>query len=228
MYANAAVQSAAKAVLAELAAEIRPESTEASIAAAAQATLEARGYPRTWYHECPALVLLGSRSCLSISGKAYRPADEPVGEFNLITVDLSPCDGALWGDCARSFCVEDGVVTRNPHDGELLAGLRMELRLHEALREVARPATTFDEVCSMAASIMRPNKYENLDFHQNFGHTIVETLDARVWVEPGNRTTLADAGLFTFEPHIHAIGGRWGFKHEDVYYMDASGRLAVL
>jgi hypothetical protein len=41
-------------------------------------------------------------------------------------------------------------------------------------------------------------------------------------------TTLADAGLFTFQPHIHAIGGRWGFKHEDIYYMDANGPLAVL
>jgi hypothetical protein len=123
MHANAAIQSAAKAVLDELATQIGPESTEATVAAAAQAMLSARGYPRTWYHECPALVLLGSRSCLSISGQAYLPADEPVGQFNLVTVDLSPRDGALWGDCGRSFCVEDGVVVQNPRDPELAAGL---------------------------------------------------------------------------------------------------------
>ena len=215
-------------MLAELAADIRADSTEASIAAAARGMLAARGYPGTWYHGCPALVLLGDRSCLSISGRAYRPADEPVGQFNLVTVDLSPCDGALWGDCARSYCVEDGVVVQSPRDAELMAGLRMQLRIHEALREMARPATTIDDVCSMAAAILRDEAYENLDFHQNFGHTIVETRDARAWVEPGNRTTLADVGLFTFEPHVRAIAGRWGFKHEDIYYIDSSGRLAVL
>ena len=129
MHANAAVQAAAKAVLAELAADIRADSTEASIAAAARGMLAARGYPGTWYHGCPALVLLGDRSCLSISGRAYRPADEPVGQFNLVTVDLSPCDGALWGDCARSYCVRGWRRrSESARCRELLAmGLRMQL-----------------------------------------------------------------------------------------------------
>ena len=61
MHANAVVQGAAKAVLAELVADIRADSTEASIAAAARGMLAARGYPGTWYYGCPALVLLGDR-----------------------------------------------------------------------------------------------------------------------------------------------------------------------
>ena len=68
----------------------------------------------TWYYDCPALVLLGSRSCVSISGRHYVPSDERVGEFNLVTVDLSPLLDGVPGDFARSLCVENGEVTDTP------------------------------------------------------------------------------------------------------------------
>jgi hypothetical protein len=137
MRLRAAVQSAAKAVLKDLAPMIRADSTEASIAATAHTLLASRGYPKTWYHQCPALVLLGSRSCLSVSGKHYRPALEPVGDFNLVTVALSPCDGDVWGDCARSFCVENGSVTDEPTSNEFRTGLRTQHQLHQGRRILA-------------------------------------------------------------------------------------------
>jgi hypothetical protein len=31
--------------------------------------------------------------------------------------------------------------------------------------------------------------------------------------------TLGTAEMFTFEPHVRAVGGAWGFKHEDVYWI---------
>jgi len=34
--------------------------------------------------------------------------------------------------------------------------------------------------------------------------------------------------LLTFEPHVRAVGGRWGFKHEEIYRFDASGRVIPL
>src|SRR5690349_20681993 len=86
-----AVQRIARQVLADLAPTICASDTEFAIAQRAVASLRSRGIMETWYHNCPALVLLGSRSCLSISGRDYVPAQEPVGrETNLVTVDLSP------------------------------------------------------------------------------------------------------------------------------------------
>lgn len=104
----------AKEVLSRLGQAIGPHSTEKTIAATVHEMLSDLGYPDTWYHQCPALVLLGSRSCLSISGTDYEPADEPVGQTNLVTVDLSPIKNGHWGDCARSFVVEEGVVVEHP------------------------------------------------------------------------------------------------------------------
>ena len=107
-------QDAAKKVHAALGEFIDSESTERSIAAKSKELLSAQGVTDTWYHEVPAFVLLGSRSCLSISGREYRPSEEKVGQTNLVTVDLSPMLGVAWGDCARSYCVEKGAWTDCP------------------------------------------------------------------------------------------------------------------
>src|SRR5262245_22467521 len=109
-----AIQAQAKAVLAQLAGELGADDTERSIAARAYQGLCERGLSQTWYYDCPAYVLLGSRSCLSISGREYRPAAERVGDLNVVTVDLSPMQDGHWGDCARSFFIEGGRVTRTP------------------------------------------------------------------------------------------------------------------
>ena len=98
--AHRKAQEAAKAVLRELAWSIGPEDTEASIATRATRALFERGIPETWYYQCPALVLLGSRSCTSVSGREYQASSEPLGLTNLVTVDLSPsCMGLLGRLC---------------------------------------------------------------------------------------------------------------------------------
>src|SRR4051794_17120919 len=78
------VQDIARHVLADLAPSIRADDTETSIAQRAVELLRARGITETWYHHCPALVLLGARSTLSLSGRDYEPAHEPVGQTNLV------------------------------------------------------------------------------------------------------------------------------------------------
>lgn len=101
------VQSIAKTVLIEIESYITEDKSEKEIASACKTLLEKHGINKTWYYDCPALVLLGSRSCTSISGREYIPSDEKVGKNNLITIDLSPLDNEIWGDCSRSFVVED-------------------------------------------------------------------------------------------------------------------------
>ena len=55
-----------------------------------------KGVKETWYYNCLAFVLLGSRSKRSESGRIYQSDFELVGSNNLVTVDLSPLMGGLW------------------------------------------------------------------------------------------------------------------------------------
>jgi Xaa-Pro aminopeptidase len=203
--------------VATLARSITAWDTERTIAERAAAYLEAEGVHASWYHDCPALVLLGSRSCTSISGREYIPADEPVGQRNLVTVDLSPLLDGVAGDCARSLCVEDGQVVAHPSSPDFAEGLEVLDALHRHLMTVARPEATFGELFDSVAARLADLGFENLDLRGNFGHVLTAELEERRFIEHGSRVRLASAGPFTFEPHVRRLGGRWGFKREDVY-----------
>jgi hypothetical protein len=68
----------------------------------------------------------------------------------------------------------------------------------------------------------------NLDFHGNLGHSIESNMEDRCFIEDGNTRRLGEIALFTFEPHIRFIEGKWGFKHENIYYFNPSGHLEEL
>jgi Xaa-Pro aminopeptidase len=220
---NASVQVAAKEVLQRLVGHITPESTETSIATEAAAMLAECGYPDTWYYNCPAFVLLGSRSKASLSGRVYEPSTEPVGFRNLVTVDLSPRRGDIWGDCARSFYIEEGVARIEPTTPEFASGYETERRLHQKMRAFVRPHTSFHDLYEFANEQIAEEGFENLDFLGNVGHSICGHRDDRQYIEAGNNRRLSEVACFTFEPHISQRGGRWGFKHENIYYFDDSG-----
>lgn len=225
---NGSVQAAAKAVLRQLVGHMTCESTEASLAQAAAAMLADRGYPDTWYYDCPALVLSGSRSKASLSGRDYEPASEPVGMRNLVTIDLSPRKGTAWGDCARSFYVEDGIARTKPISAEFLAGYELEHALHEKMRGFVRPDTSFHDLFEFSNALIREAGFENLDFAGNVGHSICGHLDDRLYIESANHHRLGEVEYFTFEPHIGRCDGQWGFKHENIYCFDASGTVLEL
>ena len=225
---NKPVQAAAKEVLQRLVEYITPESTESSIASTATAMLAERGYSDTWYYDCPAFVLLGSRSKASLSGRVYEPSSEPVGLKNLVTVDLSPRSGDIWGDCARSFYIEEGVARLAPISSEFRSGYETESRLHQRMRLFVQPDTSFHDLYEFANEQIRLEGFENLDFLGNVGHSICRHRDDRLYIEAGNRRRLGEAGCFTFEPHIGERGGPWGFKHENIYYFDDAGTVIEL
>ncbi|WP_198314621.1 M24 family metallopeptidase [Chitinibacter sp. GC72] len=227
LQAHRAIQGIARQVLAELALQIDAQDTEASIAAKATAIMASHGIRHTWYYECPAFVLLGSRSQVSISGRDYRPSDEKVGEINLITVDVSPALGEVWGDCARSFCVENGRVTAQATLPIFQQGLQAELQLHSELIEIARPDMRGGELFAWANARIQELGFRNLDFLGNVGHSIATRRENRFFIEQGQQKRLGDMLCFTFEPHI-AADERWGFKHEEIYAFDADGRLSPI
>ena len=43
-----------------------------------------------------------------------------------------------------------------------------------------------------------------------------------------NHEPLGSVNFFTFEPHIRKAGGRWGFKHENIYYFDDTNSAVEL
>ena len=207
--------------MAKIAATISAKSTERSIVVEAKKILASLGLTHTWYYNCPVFVLLGSRSCISQSGRDYVPAEEPVGVENLVTIDLSPCEGTLWGDFARSLCVESGHVVEKPLSPAFSEGIAVEHQLHRLMAEFVTPETSFHQLCEFANDAIATAGYENLDFMGNVGHSIETSRNNRRYIEIGNHQPLGAVTCFTFEPHIRRKGERWGFKHEDIYFFDA-------
>jgi len=222
------VQTAAKSVLARLEQLITADDTEKSIALKAHGLLVEQGYPDTWYYTCPALVLLGSRSCVSISGKEYEPREERVGTSNLVTIDLSPVRDRFWGDCARSFAIENGKVTKSPQLLEFKNGMGFLVQMHTQMLKLARPQTTFGQLFDWANMRIRQNGFVNLDYRGNVGHSIATDRDLRQFIESNNSAQLAEVPFFSFEPFIRLKGGKWGFKHEGIYYFNDQGVLEEL
>jgi hypothetical protein len=221
------VQQVAKQVLWDLAAEISPADTERSIAEEACAGLSRQGIDETWYYACPAFVLLGSRSCLSVSGRDYMPSLEPVGETNVVTVDLSPMRSGHWGDCARSYFVEDGRATREPRLPEFTVGRDFLKRLHADMLAFVDDDTTFHQLYEWTNDCIAAACFQNLDFKSNVGHSIAKRREDRQYVSAGNHAKLCES-LFTFEPHVRSAGGRWGFKHENIFFFNAARRIEEL
>src|SRR5688572_5780757 len=140
---NADVQRIAKQLLAELPGVITPNASEAIIARYASGRLAELGVTETWYHNCPALVLAGHRTCLSLSGRDYVPEVKEIGSDNVISIDLSPSKDSLWGDCARTYVIERGQVTENPSGSAYAEGLHAQRRLHDEMIRFVEPRTSF-------------------------------------------------------------------------------------
>lgn len=132
------------------------------------------------------------------------------------------------GDCARTFFLENGIVTNEPQLPEFALGQAAQRSLHASLLTFATANTTFDQLWQFAWDEVQTLQFTTLDFLGNFGHTIETSLDRRSYIEAGNQRRLGDTQLFTFEPHIKPIHGTWGFKHEEIYHFDDAGHLRML
>ena len=183
-----------------------------------------------WYWNIGAFVFAGDETAISISGKAYKTSDRLIAPDDIITIDLSPQVGGIWGDYARTIIVENGSVVLKTSDIRTDAwrnALELEDLLHAELKETVRPTTTFEELYDSMNEYIQIKGYINLDFAGNLGHSIVRRKEDRIYIERGNHTKLGDVRFFTFEPHIGTAGSKYGFKQENIYYFD-SGVLKEL
>lgn len=175
-----------------------------------------------WYWDVGAFVFAGDETTLSVSGKEYITSERIIAENDIITIDLSPQNGDVWGDYARTIIIENGKVVENDNvsNAEWKNGLLMEEYLHEVMCKFVTPQTTFEDLYYYINGIIEEKGYINLDFMGNLGHSIVRQKSDRVYIEKGNHISLGDVSYFTFEPHISVPDSKYGYKRENIYYFD--------
>ena len=175
-----------------------------------------------WYWDVGAFIFSGDETSISISGKEYITSERSIEENDIITIDLSPQNGEIWGDYARTIIIENGKVVENHNisNTEWKNGLIMEEYLHKEMCNFVTSQTTFEELYYHINGIIKEKGYINLDFLGNLGHSIVKRKSDRVYIEKGNQIALGDVSYFTFEPHISVQGSKYGYKRENIYYFD--------
>ena len=199
---------------------IQPGMTLSSVRSLCEEYLLTHGADSFWYWDVGAFIFRNEDTTRSVSGRDYRIADTVIESTDIITIDLSPQYENIWGDYARTIVIENGVAITDPtkiRNDEWRSGLLMEESLHKAMRAFVCRDTTFEQLFFYINNVIRDNGYLNLDFLGNLGHSIVREKGQRIYIEKGNHTKLSEVEAFTFEPHISLLGGKYGYKMENIY-----------
>ena len=224
------IQLAAKQTIEYIKKIIKPGMNLLEIRKFCEEKLLELGADSFWYWDVGAFVFAGDETTVSVSGKQYVTSDRVIGNNDIITIDLSPQVGNIWGDYARTIIVENGMVVEDIgliENPEWKSGLQMEEKLHIELLRFATKETTCEELYYHMNKYIVENGFLNLDFMGNLGHSIVKTKGDRVYIEKGNVTKLGDVKYFTFEPHIAFPDSKYGYKKENIYYFDENGLMEL-
>ena len=215
------VQEIAKETMSYIKSVIVPGMKLSDIKEICESKLIDLGADSFWYWDVGALCFAGEETTVSVSGRDYKVSDRIVGRDDIITIDLSPQCGNIWGDYARTIVVQDGYVveeTERIRDLSWREGILTEEKLHIEMETYVTERTTFEELYYHINSLITEMGFINCDFLGNLGHSIEERKSARIYIEKGNKSRLSDVRFFTFEPHIRKLYGRYGYKREDIYY----------
>ena len=224
------VQKIAKDTIDYIKNEIRAGMKLTDIRRLCEEKMLALGADSFWYWDVGAFVFSGDETTVSVSGREYVTSDRLIAADDIITIDLSPQCGNIWGDYARTITLEDGNVVddiNSIRNAEWRNGLLMEEELHAELLRFATPQTTFEELYFHINQLISDRGFINLDFLGNLGHSIVKDKNDRIYTEKGNTALLSSVDYFTFEPHISVKGSKCGYKKENIYYF-ADGSLKEL
>ena len=224
------IQQTAKQTIAYIKKIIKPGMKLLDIRKLCEEKLMELGADSFWYWDVGAFVFAGDETTVSISGKQYVTSDKIIENNDIITIDLSPQVGNIWGDYARTIIVENGEVVDDIaqiQNQEWKSGLQMEEKLHAELFRFVTKETTFEELYYHMNEFIVENGFVNLDFMGNLGHSIVKSKGDRVYIERGNVMKLGDVKYFTFEPHITFPDSKYGYKKENIYYFDETGLVEL-
>ena len=224
------IQLAAKQTIEYISKVVKPGMTLRALRKACEEKLLELGADSFWYWDVGAFVFAGDETTISVSGREYITSDRVIENNDIITIDLSPQIGNIWGDYARTIIVENGKVVGSVElieNQEWKSGLQMEDKLHAELVRFVTKETTFEELYDHMNRFIVENGFVNLDFMGNLGHSIVKNKEDRVYIEKGNQRKLGNINYFTFEPHIAFPDSKYGYKKENIYYFDGD-RLVEL
>ena len=224
------IQQTAKQTIAYIKKIIKPGMKLFDIRKLCEEKLLELGADSFWYWDVGAFVFAGDETTVSVSGKQYVTSDKIIENNDIITIDLSPQVGNIWGDYARTIIVENGKVVDDIEliqNQEWKSGLQMEEKLHTELFRFVTKETTFEELYYHMNEFIVENGFVNLDFMGNLGHSIVKVKSDRIYIEKGNKEKLGAVNYFTFEPHIAFPDSKYGYKKENIYYFDET-RLVEL
>lgn len=219
------MQSAARQAVEYIKTVIKPGMNLLEIRRLCEKKLLELGADSFWYWDVGAFVFAGDETAVSVSGKDYKTSDRIIKSDDIITIDVSPQKGKIWGDYARTVIVENGTVVSDIgliKNAEWKSGLQTEEKLHSELLRFAAKETTFEELYCYMNEHISACEFVNLDFMGNLGHSVAKSKDSRMYIEKGNKTKLGDINYFTFEPHIAFPGSKYGFKKENIYYFEGT------
>ncbi len=217
------IQQTAKQTIAYIKKIIKPGMKLFDIRKLCEKKLMELGADSFWYWDVGAFVFAGDETTVSVSGKQYVTSDKIIENNDIITIDLSPQVGNIWGDYARTIIVENGKVVDDIEliqNQEWKSGLQMEEKLHTELFRFVTKETTFEELYYYMNEFIVENGFVNLDFMGNLGHSIVKVKSDRIYIEKENKAKLGAVNYFTFEPHIAFHDSKYGYKKENIYYFD--------
>ena len=224
-------QAIAKKCLNALNSYLRPGLSQAAIHSFCRDYMTQLGSEGWWTHDDPALILFGPLTTYSAHlGPGERYENLFVQENDVITVDVAPTVGGGWGDMARTYIMENGVIipweqSSNP---EIVQGMALEQKLHQSVVDFVCETTTFAQLHAFVQSILDEHDYYNCDYHGNFGHTIENHPNDRVTIVPEENRIISEYNKpITFEPHICKHGGSLGFKYENMYVF-LNGHLELI
>ena len=224
------IQQTAKQTIAYIKKIIKPGMKLFDIRKLCEEKLMELGADSFWYWDVGAFVFAGDETTVSVSGKQHVTSDKIIENNDIITIDLSPQVGNIWGDYARTSIVENGEVVDDIEliqNQEWKSGLQMEDKLHAELFRFVTKETTFEELYYHMNEFIVENGFVNLDFMGNLGHSIAKVKSDRIYIEKENKTKLGDVKYFTFEPHIAFPDSKYGYKKENIYYFDEAGLIEL-
>ena len=219
----AMIQSIAKQTIEYIKKNIRPNENLLEIRKLCEEKMLELGADSFWYWDIGAFVFSGDETTVSVSGIQYLTSNRSIDNCDIITIDLSPQIGNIWGDYARTIIVENGIVVdeiEQIKNSEWRTGLEMEEELHAELLRIVTKETTFEELYYHMNDYIVKKGFVNLDFMGNLGHSIEKAKGDRVYIEKGNTKKLSDVRYFTFEPHIAFPNSKYGYKKENIYYFE--------
>jgi methionine aminopeptidase len=217
------IQQICKQVMSDSASAICVGKSESEILHASKSIINAHGIKDFWYHNIPVMVAIGEQTLISMSGKNLTAGNAIIQTNDFITIDLSLGIENHWGIYAKSFAIEDGILKGDNFNNDELRELKFIVdSVHKDMMRIAVPEMSFHDLYHEMTNYVNSYNVVQLDFRNNFGHSIEKHLDDRIYIEHSQMMKLGEKNIFSFEPHIRFKNGKYGFKYADIYYFEAS------